>query len=585
MRPRDEMIGETVLGRYRIVARVAKGGMGVVYLARAEGAAGFAKPVVVKRVLPDQSDNEQMARLFVREAHILANLQHPNIVSVIDFGEEDGAYIMVLDYVRAYHLGLWWEHRQATGESAPIDGTIHIIVKVLEALEYAHTLKLPDGTPLDIVHADISPANVLVDTDGQVKLLDFGIARMRGQVTKTTDSKSIRGKFAYLPIEALDGSPPGVATDIYACGVLLYELLTGENPFIGTDETRTIARVISHEPPPVSQLRTDVSTELDAIVARAIAKDRTKRFASAKDFARELRRVQRVPEDEATTFLSALAKRDYAAMPSKPGASLAALEEAWRNPPPSVASSSRLPVSARAQPADDAVSPFASTSLDGSPVIPSKRGKSSQTDPRSPSPSRGNGRMIAAVAAGMVALGAVGGTAIYVARAAKGDDDRQVVVIERNVGSGSAPPPIASKLAPAPATKDSAGAGGDAPVSTGGQPVVPAAPHGTAVASGARSAKPAAPAGDPLSAALAKRQPEIEACFQNNTANVSGTPEVSVRFTIDAEGVVQRAELSPSALAGVPLGQCILGVSRSTRFPRESGPATFRIPLRTRKVP
>jgi serine/threonine-protein kinase len=236
--PPDPIVGTTVLGRYRIVARLAAGGMGVVYLARAEGAAGFAKPVVVKRVLPSLHGSEQMARLFIREAKILANLQHPNIVSVIDFGEEDGAYIMVLDYVRAYDLGVWAHYLRGQREGRdrlPVECVIHVLIKVLDALEYAHTLALPDGTSLDIIHADISPSNVLVDTDGQVKLLDFGIARMRGEVTKSTDSASIRGKFSYLPVEALDGSAPQVTTDVYACGVTLYELLAGQNPFLVDD--------------------------------------------------------------------------------------------------------------------------------------------------------------------------------------------------------------------------------------------------------------------------------------------------------------------------------------------------------------
>ena len=257
---RDEMIGKSVLGRYRIVARLARGGMGVVYLARAEGAAGFAKPVVVKRVLPDLAGEARMARLFVREAKILSNLQHPNVVTVIDFGEEDGAYIMVLDYVRAYSLGAWWAYLQETGAQGkvPIAEILHIMIRVLDALDYAHTMADPDGAPLDIVHADISPSNILVGTDGQVKLLDFGIARMRGEVTQATDSKSIRGKFSYLPVEALDGSPPTATTDVYACGVVLYELLTGDNPFTGADETRTVAKVISVQPPPPSSVRADV---------------------------------------------------------------------------------------------------------------------------------------------------------------------------------------------------------------------------------------------------------------------------------------------------------------------------------------
>jgi serine/threonine-protein kinase len=554
----DEMVGATVLGRYRIVARLAKGGMGVVYLARAEGAAGFAKPVVVKRVLPDLHGDERMARLFVREARILANLQHPNIVSVTDFGEEDGAYIMVLDYVRAYHLGRWRSYRQALDERFPVEVALHVMIKVLDALEYAHTLTMPDGTPLEIVHADISPANILVDTDGQVKLLDFGIARMAGEVTKSSDPNTIRGKFSYLPIEALDGSPPRVATDVYACGVTLYELLAGGNPFTGADETRTLAKVISHDPPPISTIRPEVHVELDAILARAIAKDRSKRFASAKDFARELRRLQSVPEDEATRTLSALAKRDYAAMPSKPGTSLPELEDAWRNP---VAA----PVPAAS--GEDLAPTEAPTRIDRANDLANE-------PPREMAEARPPARPWALLAAlAVLALAGVAGAIAFFLSSKKTDEPR-FVLIEHNAASASAAatgsPTVTAVAAttPLPTSADSS--------------------HDPAGASvkvpGVHSAKPAAPA-DPLSAALAKNQPAIEACFRDQAANVSGSPEISVRFTIDAAGAVQRAELAPPELANVPLGTCILGVARSTRFPAGSGPATFRIPLRARKVP
>jgi serine/threonine protein kinase len=552
----DEMVGATVLGRYRIVARLAKGGMGVVYVARAEGAAGFAKPVVVKRVLPDLTGDDRMSRLFVREARILANLQHPNIVSVTDFGEEDGAYIMVLDYVRAYHLGRWRSYRQALDERFPIESALHVMIKVLEALEYAHTLTLPDGTPLDIVHADISPANILVDTDGQVKLLDFGIARMAGEVSQSTDSASIRGKFSYLPVEALDGSPPRVATDVYACGVVLYELLAGGNPFTGSDETRTLAKVISHEPPPISQVRPEVlehHAELDGILARAIAKDRSKRFASAKDFARELRSLQSVPEDEAARTLAAMAKRDYAAMPSKPGSSLPELEDAWRNPPPAAAAGR------------DESSPAlgeAPTRLDQSKGLP----LGPRLELRQIRPQRGRLIVAAVVVALVVVAGAVAGIALLLGRRAS--DEPRFVLIERNAASASATTASASLSTP-PVTSADPGHDNGA---------------GSAKVPGPRSAKPAA-GPDPLSAALAKNQPAIEACFRDQAANVSGAPEISVRFTIDRAGAVERAELSPPSLANVPLGTCILGVARSTRFPAESGPATFRIPLHARKLP
>ena len=573
MQPRDEMLGASVLGRYRIVARLAQGGMGVVYLARAEGAAGFAKAVVVKRVLADHTGDERMARLFVREAKILSNMQHPNIVGVIDFGEEDGAHILVLEYVRAYQLGLWLAYRQelaqaGKGDRLPIEGVVHIMIKVLDALEYTHGLTLPDGSPLEIVHADISPANILVDTDGQVKLVDFGIARMKGEHTQTTDSKSIRGKFSYLPIEALDGSPPTPMTDVYACGVTLYELLAGENPFTGTDETRTLARVISHEPTPLGQVRPGVSPELEAIVARAMSKDRAKRFASAKEFVRELRRVQQVPEDEATRALSAMAKSDYAAIPVRAGASLSDLEEAWRNPT-SVgipASEPRLRAALAAVALGEA--PTQLHSADGI-------GVRAQPPPPPPPPPQPRSRaMLVIVAAAMVALvGAGAGLAIYFGRRT---DDAKILVIERNTNASASPDPASPTSTEILGTRAT-----DTPGSTSSS----SPPSSSASVAQVKPSKTAAPFADPLSAAFAKNQPEIEGCFRDKAASGGGASDVSVRFTIDKDGVVQRAELSPPDLAGGPLGQCILGVARKTRFPPQPAPATFRIPLRARKAP
>ncbi len=559
---RDVMIGAPVLGRYRIVARLAQGGMGVVYLARAEGAAGFAKPVVVKRILPDHTGNEQMARLFVREAKILANLQHPNIVSVIDFGEEDGAYIMVLDYVRAYDLGAWSEFRRTRNELLPVEAVIHILVEVLDALDYAHTLKAPDGAPLEIIHSDISPNNVLVDTDGRVKLLDFGVARMKGEATKSSDSKSIRGKFPYLPVEALDGSPPKITTDIYACAVTLYELLVGENPFLAVDETRTVARIISHTPAPPSELRAGIPAGLDAILARGMSKVVAERFSSARAFARELRRLQTLPQEEVTSTLAGLAKADYAAMPSRPGVSLAELETAWRTVVPS---ERVIPVARTGTtPAGSAATVLAAPVAKVVPVV-------SPTEPEPPKRSRGRGPVLAVVAAfGLLAGLGLGATAYLSGRPAA---PAQIVMVEQT----------STKEAPPPPSVESAAEAATAPPSDPAHPAsitsVSAAPTSL---TGAR--KPPSSA-DSLSAALAKNQPEIERCFRDHAASVDGTPEVSVRFSIDREGVVQKAELSPAELGGVPLGQCILAVARRTRFPAQSAPATFRIPLRARRVP
>ena len=519
----DPIVGALILGRYRVVARLASGGMGVVYLARSEGAAGFAKPVVVKRILPEHINNADVARLFVREAKILSNLQHPNIVGVTDFGEEDGAYIMVLDYVRAYHLGVWLLYRVDRREKMPAALAIHVMIKVLDALEYAHTLTLPDGTKLDIVHSDISPSNILVDTDGQVKLLDFGIARMKGEVTKSTDTKSIRGKLAYLPLEALDGTPPRVATDVYACGVTLYELLSGVNPFSMDDDVITVARVVSHIPPPISTIRPEIPPALDAILARAMSKSAGDRYTSAKEFANVLRRIAPLSDADASQSLATIAKHDFAEIPKDPslGAlSLAELENAWRNVEPR----------AVIRPSNAAFAP---------------------TDMQ---PQRPKARSLTAVIVLLVLLvvGVIAGILVFVLHRPDGDDDAKVILVEH---TASAVPVTALSTSAAPTT--------DLPRD----------------ASAPKPPPPPKPS-DPLGAAFAKNQPAIEACFRDSPGTGD---ELSVRFSIDTSGVVQKAELIPADLANGPLGQCLLAVAKRTQFPPQNAPATFRIPLKTRR--
>src|SRR5262249_51936819 len=141
----DELIGRIVLRRYRIVQRLATGGMGVIYLARSEGAKGFVKPVVIKRILPHFVGDEALTGMFAREARIMSNLSHPGSVGILDFAEEDGAYLMVLEYVHGFHLGRWHRWMRHTRDLFPIEPAIHIVISVLDAVHYAHTLPGPGG--------------------------------------------------------------------------------------------------------------------------------------------------------------------------------------------------------------------------------------------------------------------------------------------------------------------------------------------------------------------------------------------------------------------------------------------------------
>ena len=271
----------------------------------------------------------------------------------------------------------------------------------------------------------------------------------------------------------------------------------------------------------------------------AMAKDRSKRFATAQDFARELRRVQLTPEDEAARALGAIAKVDYTGMPSAPGRALADLEEAWRNPPAAIESA------------------------------PAPRPSNKEPALEAAAPRRRNRLLIAsAVVAGLVLIAGVpAGIALFFSNRSEGADCKFVVIEHNTEGT------ITSASASAPARVLN-------------QPDSSVDPHGRdpVVARPTKPDKPA-PGPDPLSAALAKNQPDIEACFRDKGANVSGSPEVSLRLTIDRAGAVQRAAILPPELTDLPLGQCILGVAKRTPFPADVGPATFRIPLRARKVP
>lgn len=310
--PPDEFVDQLVLGRYRIVGVLAKGGMGVIYLARSEGAGGFIKPVVVKRILSGMDEDHTMVEMFKREARIMSNLRHPGVVSVIDFGRDLQSYFMVLDYVHGFHLGRWLRFMNVVHGQFPLAFALHIIIQVLDALHYAHTLAGPDGKLLQVVHRDVTPSNVLIDVEGHVKLADFGIARMRTDATEAGSGETkIKGKFSYLPPELLQGGEPTPVSDVYGCAVVLYEILLGKNVFRAPNLSTTISRVMHHIPEPLEQFRTDVTPELSAAVARALHKDPAKRFRSALEFAQVLRSMRPENAEATQPKLAAAVARDF----------------------------------------------------------------------------------------------------------------------------------------------------------------------------------------------------------------------------------------------------------------------------------
>jgi eukaryotic-like serine/threonine-protein kinase len=284
-------VGQTI-GKYRIVRHVGVGGMAQVFLASREGPEGFAKPYVIKRILPELSRDEQFAKLFVIEAKVAAMLDHPNIVHVFDFEIENGNYYLVMEYVAGASLAhlLRANRRRGVALDPPI--VVEIGVAVAHALAYAHDLTLPDGTPLDLVHRDISPGNVLISRDGAVKLADFGVVKT--SVT-TTVVGVVNGKWAYMSPEQISGQAVDHRSDLFSLGIVLYEALTGLRLFRGESAAATASRVMEAKIRRPKAVVPDLDPRLDHIVMQMLERNPQARYQTAAALAADLEALRTTP--------------------------------------------------------------------------------------------------------------------------------------------------------------------------------------------------------------------------------------------------------------------------------------------------
>jgi len=584
------LVGEVVLGRYRVVRPLARGGMGVVYLGRLEGDAGFAKPVVIKSVLA-VGRKEEGEQLFAREARIVSNLQHPGIVSVIDFGNVDGTPVMVLEYVHGYHLGQWLRFVNETRGSMPVPHAVHVVLAVLESLAYAHGLVRPDGSALGIVHRDISPGNVLIDVNGHVKLSDFGIARIADDEFKTQEGL-FRGTLAFAAPEAVRGTPPDAKMDQYSTAVLFYQLLAGKNPFRGTEAHETMFKVLTELPPSLASLRDDVPDEIDAAILRALAKEPEERFASVTEFARAIRAGCSWPEHEAEEAFAHQIEQDFrgdgiaARLDVEP---LSVRDASWREAQEVVSarvSLSSSPPGLRSEVIThkpgphEPEPPLAVTKPAVTIVKPSNRAGS--VDSRSSLPRVERGKRLGlwiALAALVAGVGSAGVMAL-VTRGAPQPASRVLVIEKQEVANAPGEPmqPAATAVTPPPPEPALAAA---APLAapSGAEPSPPA-PAGKA-----RSAPAAAPAnrGAELARAFQRQQAQIQGCFRQQGSG-QAEPSISVHFQVDTTGAVKSASVSPASVAGTPLGQCLASVARGTAFGPQPDNVSFVIPIAARVV-
>jgi serine/threonine-protein kinase len=283
-RVRRRVDGATKLGHYELLHPLGAGGMAEVFKARALGPAGFEREVVIKRILPAYGRDDDFVRMFADEARILGLVNHPNVVQALEFGEEDGALFLALEYVDGPSLSRILRALRAANRRMPPAVAAYIAREICRALDCVHRLEDEAGVRLDVVHRDVTPSNVIVTPFGGVKLLDFGVAKFASAVRSTREG-TVKGKPAYLAPEQLQGKQIDGRVDLFALGIVMHEMLSLQHLFTGDSDLQTAKKIMEMKIPRLRAHRADIPEELEGIVMQALERDRRRRFATAADMA------------------------------------------------------------------------------------------------------------------------------------------------------------------------------------------------------------------------------------------------------------------------------------------------------------
>ncbi|HWU43951.1 MAG TPA: serine/threonine-protein kinase, partial [Bdellovibrio sp.] len=277
-------------GKYILLERLAAGGMAEVYLSKSTGAVGVNKFVAIKRILPQYSDNQDFIEMFKEEAKIAVNLNHGNVVSIYDFGVEKHQFFLVMEYVEGRNLRQILNELKKSNTQFTIEQIVYMIKEVAAGLDHAH--RCIDGTtgrPLNIVHRDMSPQNIMVSFEGEVKIIDFGIAKAENQI-EATKAGTLKGKYGYMSPEQADGQAIDPRTDIFSMGIVLWELLANDRLFTSNNEAAILRKIRECQVPSIRKINPSTPPELERIVSKALAKDRSLRYQTAAALHRDLNR-------------------------------------------------------------------------------------------------------------------------------------------------------------------------------------------------------------------------------------------------------------------------------------------------------
>ncbi len=275
-------------GKYLLLEKLAVGGMAEVYLAKSAGANGLAKLVALKRILPQFTNNPDFISMFKEEAKVAINLNHSNIVSIYDFGIEDSQFYLVMEFVDGRNLRQIINEMKKLNKSFSIDQAVYIIKEAAAGLNHAHRcVDSHSGKPLNITHRDMSPQNIMISFEGETKVIDFGIAKAETEA-EATKAGTLKGKFSYMSPEQAEGYPIDPRTDVFALGIILWELLANDRLFTGSNEGAILRKIRDGQVPAIRKINPTVPPELERIVMKALAKDKNVRYQTAANFHKDL---------------------------------------------------------------------------------------------------------------------------------------------------------------------------------------------------------------------------------------------------------------------------------------------------------
>jgi tRNA A-37 threonylcarbamoyl transferase component Bud32 len=545
------------IGKYRVVRRLAIGGMAEIYLAQARGIEGFEKFVVLKRILPQYAASETFVRLFLNEARLTATLSHPNVAAVYDIGEAEGVYFFTMEYLHGEDLGYILRHLARHKLRVPIEHALTIGAGVAAGLHAAHEKVGVDGKPLGIVHRDVSPSNVVVTYDGGVKLVDFGVAKVTA-TAELTGTGTLKGKLAYMSPEQCNNEPVDRRSDVYSLGVLLYELTTQSRLFKADSEAGTVKLVMEARIPPPSSRVPDFPPQLEPVLYKALSRDRDQRYASGREVELALEQVAR--ERGLLTSTARLAEWMVATFGAKP--------EPWTAPQRLVLPRPGDDPDRAGDEEEDAPAPAPRVALQRGPVLPTLGAQPAVAADALPGGRKGGLRRILLAGLGLAALGAA---AIVGLRGSRGPHEApaaaSAVLVLAEQG------PVALEPAPAgPAERSPAPS--PAPAAARRPPERERAPRPDSIEARTRR----------FSAAFARKQQQLQRCFAEFPEASAQAPQLYVRFQAGEDGRVTSAEVLPAEIARSGLGTCVAGVAAQTQFGPQPAPVAFRIPVTVRRV-